>query len=74
MKYLNAAVFAGLMVFVVGCQKQQDTEGVKKSEKQVFKKTQKQKIARRGPTQLETKKSAARKKAYADRILQKQQG
>jgi hypothetical protein len=58
MKYVNIIVFSGLMMFVAGCQKQQDSHSAQKSKPQT-----KQKIARTGATKLETKKSVEHKKA-----------
>lgn len=50
MKYLNMAIFLTLIAFVTGCQKKEQISAEKKQKNP--------KIARRGPTKLQTKKSA----------------
>lgn len=47
MKYLNMAIFLLLLAFVTGCQKKYQNVSTKK-EKNI-------KVARRGPTKLQTK-------------------
>jgi len=49
MKYLNMAIFLILIAFVTGCQKKEQIVREKKQKHQ--------KIARRGPTKLQTRKS-----------------
>lgn len=49
MKYINAVIFLSLIALVTGCQKKEQTVAEKNHKKP--------KVARRGPTKLQTRKS-----------------
>lgn len=61
MKYINSLVFLGLVVMVTGCQKKDNAQLTESAKKTAVKKIQKEKPAKKGPTRLETKQSAAEK-------------
>jgi hypothetical protein len=61
MKYLNSLVFLGLMVMVAGCQKKDKVEPKKGSHHTSVQVVKEVKGGKKGPTKLETKKSAVYK-------------
>ncbi len=61
MKYLNSLVFLGLMIMVAGCQKKDKDQPKKASHHTSAHAAKAAQGGKKGPTKLETKKSAAHK-------------